>query len=150
MPFAPYVARHVKFTLDGTEYAAEVSDAQLVPSASVQTWQGLTPPSQYSDVGPATWQCNLTFAQDYDEALSLATFLFEHEGEVIPMEFEPQVGGASFTADVVVTPGLIGGAVNTYAEASVTLGVQGKPVRTAPVVAFTVDEGDVGFSDDVA
>jgi hypothetical protein len=133
MAFAPYVARHVSFQLDATEFAAEVSDAQLVPAATVQTWQGLVPASQYSDVGPATWTVNLTFAQDYNEALSLATFLFDNEGSIVPMTFEPQEGGAAFTADVVITPGLIGGAVNAYAEATVTLGVQGKPTRTPPV-----------------
>jgi hypothetical protein len=133
MPFAPYVARHVSFMLDATEYAAEVSDAQLVPAATVQTWQGLTPPSQYSDVGPATWTVQLTLAQDYNEALSLATFLFDHEGEVIPMTYEPQDGGASFAAPVIITPGTIGGPVNSYAEATVTLGVQGKPVKTPAI-----------------
>jgi hypothetical protein len=140
MAFAPYVARHVKFTLGATEYAAEVSDAQLVPAATVQTWQGLTPPSQYSDVGAATWTCQVVFAQDYNEALSLATFLFDHEGETIPMEFEPQIGGAAFSADVIITPGLIGGAVNAYAEATVTLGVQGKPTRTPPVALDALSE----------
>ena len=133
MPFAPYVARHVSFMLDDTEYAAEVSDAQLIPAATVSTWQGLTPPSQYSDVGPATWTAQVVLAQDYDEALSLATFLFDHEGETIPMTFEPQAGGTGFTADVIITPGTIGGAVNAYAEATVTLGVQGKPVKTPAV-----------------
>ena len=130
MAFAPYVARHVSFLLDATEYAAEVSDAQLVPAATVQTWQGLTPPSQYSDVGPATWTVSLTLAQDYNEALSLATFLFDNEGSTVPMTYEPQEGGTSFAANVIITPGLIGGPVNSYAEATVTLGVQGKPTRT--------------------
>jgi hypothetical protein len=133
MPFAPYVARHVSFQLGSDEYAAEVSDAQLIPATTVSTWQGLTPPSQYSDVGPATWTCQVVLAQDYDEALSLATFLFDHEGETIPMTFEPQAGGTGFAADVIITPGTIGGAVNAYAEATVVLGVQGKPVKTPAV-----------------
>ena len=127
---APFVLKDAQFTVALDNYEAHTSQVEFVPSVQTLTWQGLTPPSQYSDVGPATWTCQVTLAQDYDEALSLATFLFDHEGEKIPMTFEPQAGGTGFTADVIITPGTIGGAVNTYAEATVTLGVQGKPVKT--------------------
>ena len=44
------------------------------------------------------------------------------------MVFTPKNGGPSFSADVVITPGAIGGAVNAFATTSVTLGCNGKPV----------------------
>ena len=50
------------------------------------------------------------------------------------MTFQPVNGsGPSFTVSVIITPGAIGGAVNSVATGSVTLPCTGKPVLVPAV-----------------
>lgn len=124
----PLVLKDVIMEIGADDFAKHVSSVAFVPSASTVTWQGMSPDASFSDVGLATWTLQLTYAQDWTAATSLSRYLFENEGDTVAVEFKPKSGvGPSFTANVTITPGQIGGAVNAVSEATVTLGSD-KPV----------------------
>jgi len=123
----PIFLRDVVLTIAANDYQAHVSTVEFAPSGNIVTWQGLTPESVFSFAVPATWTCNLSYAQDWETPDSLSRYLFEHEGETVVARFEPTAGGPAFTADIILVPGTIGGAVSAVGTASVTLGVEGRP-----------------------
>ncbi len=125
---APFVLKDVLLTVGTDSYEAHVSQVEFTPSASTQTWQGLTPASVHTDMSTATWTCTLAYAQDWETANSLSRYLYDNEGQTKSVVFRPKSGtGPSFEADIIITPGAIGGTVNSFATATVTLGVKGKP-----------------------
>jgi len=126
---SPIILKNVLFQVDLDSYEKHVSSVEFVPSASTVTWKGLTPASVFTFGSTATWQCNVSFAQDWETDDSLSLYLFENEGEEIDVVFEPVNGGAGFSATLIVAPGSIGGAVDSVAVSTVTLGVKGKPVH---------------------
>lgn len=124
----PFILKDVLLTLDADNYEAHVSQVEFTPSSSPQTWQGLTPTATFTDVTTATWTCVLNYAQDWSNPDSLSYKLHAEEGAEWPVVFKPVSGsGPTVTATLIVTPGAIGGTVNSYATASVTLAVKGKP-----------------------
>lgn len=124
----PIVLKNVLLSFGTDSYEKNVSGVEFVPSVSQVNWKGLHPDAVHTDVSKATWVCNLNYAQDWETADSLSQYLLEHEGETVSATFEPVNGGAGFTADLVITPGAIGGQVDAVATASVSLGVKGRPV----------------------
>lgn len=124
----PLVLKDVVLSFGTDSYEKHVSGVTFTPSSDTITWQGLTPDSKSTDVTAADWTCQLDYVQDWETEDSLSRFLFENEGEEIAATFKPRSGsGPSFTANLIVTPGAIGGVVNAYATTSVTLGSD-KPV----------------------
>lgn len=117
----------VQFT---DSYEKAVTAVVFTPSTSVITATAVSPGATYTDSTPATWTCDLTFLQDWEDPDSLARFLFDNEGVTLPITVEPKAGGTSFAATVVIVPGSVGGTVGTYAESTVSLGCLGKPVPT--------------------
>lgn len=128
----PFILSDTTFTVEADNYEAHVSGVTFTPSSSVTTWKGLTPDAVFSFGTNATWTCDLEFAQDWSTAGALSRYLFEHEGEEIDVVFAPVSGGPTISATLIVTPGAIGGAVDSVATATVSLGVKGKPTL-APV-----------------
>lgn len=116
---------------DGVNYKKHVDQVEFVPSSQTQSWTGLGG-NTFTDVSTATWVCTLRYAQDWDTEGSLSEYLFDHEGEHVPVKFKPRTGsGSTFEAVVVITPGSVGGQVNTIATpTSATLGCESKPTRT--------------------
>ena len=130
----PFILKDVLLTIESDNYEAHVSQVEFTPSASTQAWQGLTPTATFTDVTTATWTANLTYAQDWSNPDSLSYKLHEQEGMEWEVVFKPISGsGPSVHATLIVTPGAIGGTVNGYATASVSLAVKGKPQLVAPV-----------------
>lgn len=126
----PITLKNVLLKLGASaEYQKHVSSVEFVPSSSSVVWKGLAN-NTHTSVSTASWVCNLSFAQDWETEDSLSLFLFENEGETVAAIFEPVAGGAGFTANLVITPGSIGGAVDSTAVATVTLGSD-KPVYVA-------------------
>ncbi|MFE6733425.1 hypothetical protein [Microbacterium sp. NPDC057650] len=123
----PFVLKDCMLTVEADNYEAHVSQVQFDPSSQSQSWQGLTPAASFTDAGLATWAVTLAYAQDWVTPAALSRYLFEHEGESKSMTFAPKAGGPSFTAEVTIAAGSIGGTVNQYAVATVTLPVSGKP-----------------------
>lgn len=134
-PVSPFVLKDVDLVLEDGNYAAHCSEVSWRPTAATQTWKGLTPSSVYTDVTSATWAATLTFAQDYDDDLSLSSYLLENEGKKVPATFVPRSGsGKGFAAELTLTPGQIGGAVDAFGTATVTLGsTKPQRVTTSPV-----------------
>lgn len=130
----PIVLKDVILTIGADTYEKNVSAVAFNPSSSVVKWKGLNPTAVFSDVTTADWECALTFAQDWLTPASLSQLLFTTaEGTVLPASFKPRSGsGPSFTANLISTPGSIGGAVDSIADSTVTLGMTGKPALVLP------------------
>lgn len=119
------------------DFKKHVSQVEFTPSSSSVNWTGLGG-NTHTDQSTATWTVTLRYAQDWTSAKSLSRYLFDNEGAIVPVTFKPRAGtgtgfGPSFTANIVITPGAIGGQVNSYAETSVTLGCNGKPLLVPAV-----------------
>lgn len=128
---APLVLKDVTLTIGTDTYEKHVDQVTFTPSAQTITWTGLgSNPS--SDITTATWTCTLNYAQDWTTTDSLSQYLLANEGTTVSMTFKPASGSAqNFTADVIITPGAIGGSVNQFALSSVTLPVDGAPTYSA-------------------
>jgi hypothetical protein len=124
----PIVLKNVTFKVAADEYEKHVSQVEFVPSASAVNWKGLHKDAVFTDIGSATWVCNLSYAQDWATPNSLSQYLFNHEGEAVDVEFAPEVGGPGFSATLLITPGSIGGTVDAVAVGTVSLGVRGRPI----------------------
>lgn len=129
----PFILRDCTFTVATSDYVAHVSTVEFVPSSSTVNWKGLTPAAVYAFGTSATWACNLSFAQDWSTPNSLSRYLYDNEGEEIVVVFEPVAGGTSITATLLIAPGSIGGAIDSVAVSTVTLGVKGKPAIEAVI-----------------
>ncbi|PPG53418.1 hypothetical protein C5C41_06750 [Rathayibacter sp. AY1E9] len=125
----PYVLRDVSLKIAADNYEKAVSAVAFTPTTASVTWQGGTPDASFTMAGATTWVCTITFSQDWDTAGSLSNLLFDSDGQTKAIEFRPIAGGVGFKADVILVPGAMGGAIGSTGEASVTLGVRGKPVR---------------------
>jgi len=126
----PFLMRDCLFQVEEDNYEAHVSQVEFVPSSSVVRFKGLTPTSVHSFGTTAEWVANLTYAQDWNTADSLSEYLHENEGTEIDVTFTPVNGGRPITATLIVTPGAIGGQVDSVAVASVSL-ASTKPVLGA-------------------
>lgn len=135
VPVLPFVLKDVTLQIDTDNYEANVSQVQFDPTAQQQTWKGLTPSAVFTDQSSPTWTCTLAYAQDWATAGSLSQYLDAHVGEIKHVTFVPDVntGQGTFEADIIISPGPIGGTVDAFGVGTVTLGVQGKPEFTPPV-----------------
>lgn len=122
----PLVLKDVTATIGTDDFKKHLDQVTLTPSSSTQSWTGLGS-NTHTDVATATWTLSLNYVQDWESTESLSRYLHENEGETVAFAFTPKAGGPSFTTDVVITPGAIGGTVNAFATTSVTLGCS-KPV----------------------
>lgn len=127
----PLLLKDVEATIGTDDFRKHLSAVTFTPSAEKKTWAGMGR-NTHTDVSEATWEAGLNYVQDWDSPTSLSRYLYENEGETVEMTFRPRSGsGPSFTAEIVITPGAIGGQVNSFAETSVTLGCNGKPLLVA-------------------
>lgn len=125
MAFQPLFMKDVIFSAGSgpTDYAAELSSVLLEPESDQVEWKGLKPASVWTEATPPTWTATLKYAQDWEDAASFARWLWANAGTTQPVTFKPKSGsGPSFTANLSVVSGPIGGDVDTYAESEVTLG----------------------------
>ena len=130
----PIILNDVVLVVAADNYEAHVSKVEFVPTTSIVKWKGLAPTSVHQFPTSSEWVLNLDYAQDWATANSLSQYLFDNEGTSKVFVFKPKKPAAgtapTWTATAYVSPGAIGGAIDTVATASVSLGVQGKPVRT--------------------
>lgn len=130
----PLVLKDVILTFGANSYQKHVSGVVFTPKGSQITFQGLTPDAKYTDVAAAEWTCELSYVQDWETTNSLSAYLFANEGATIAAVFKPRSGsGPTFTANLVISPGAIGGQVNSYATTTVSLGCSGRPVLVPAV-----------------
>ena len=118
----PLVMKDVEAIIGTDDFRKHLDGVTFTPTSSTVTWTGLGK-NTHTDATIATWVAALSYVQDWDTAASLSRYLFEHEGETVEMTFRPRAGsGPSFTANVTITPGAIGGTVNAFATTTVNLG----------------------------
>lgn len=130
MPFAPLFMKDATFTVAATDYAGQLSSVKIVPNSSPVDWHGLTPDSAFSEASAPTYSLEVTYAQDFEDPTSWANLLYDQEGDTVPVTFKPKAGGTvTWTVNVNLIPGDIGGDVGTFAESTVTLGCD-KPVKS--------------------
>ncbi|MGA1838463.1 IPT/TIG domain-containing protein [Herbiconiux sp. 11R-BC] len=131
----PLILKDAVLQIGADQYEKAISNVTFTPSANAITWSGVS--GTFTDTSVATWTASISFVQDWDTAGSLSAYLFNNEGATVAAVFRPRNGtGPSFSVNLIITPGAIGGAGNATAEATVTLGITGKPVLVAgtPVI----------------
>jgi len=129
----PIYLKDVVLTVDGDTYEKHVSGVTFTPSVTSATWKGLEPTAVFTNVGSSTWMIDLAYAQDWETTDSLSAYLFANEGAEITLSFVPVTGGGTWSATVIIVPGAVGGAVDSYAVSTVSLPVQGRPTFTPAV-----------------
>lgn len=127
----PIILNDVTLLIGADNYEASVSQVVFTPSSNIVRWKGMTPTSVFSFNTTAEWTVTLTYAQDWTTANSLSQYLATNEGKAIATKFKPKkpaTGTApTVNATILISPGAIGGQIDSVAEATVTLGVSGKP-----------------------
>ena len=119
----PLVLKDALMTIGTDSFEKAIAKVVFTPKSSTIAFHGLTPDSAFTDVSSAEWTCDLDYVQDWDTTGSLSRYLYTNEGETVAATFAPRNGtGPSFTANLVITPGAIGGQTNAYATTSVSLG----------------------------
>jgi hypothetical protein len=117
----PLVLTNYTIQIGTDSYEKAVKGVTFTPGSPI-TFQGGTPTSKYSH--STDWACKVDYVQDWTTAGSLSRYLHEHEGESVEATFVPTADddeSPSFTATLAILPGVIGGQVNQFSEASVSL-----------------------------
>lgn len=126
----PIYLKDCVVSIAGSDFEKAVSSVQFTPSVTSATFKGLEPTATFTNVGSASWMVDISYAQDWESVGSLSAYLFANEGAEVTLTFEPVNGGSSWSADVIIVPGAVGGSVDSFAVATVSLPVQGKPTFT--------------------
>lgn len=129
----PRIFTNYLLECEGDNYEAHVAEVTLTPSATVVTRRGASPGAKWVGVTQATWVLGLDVTQDWTTADSLSYFLLENEGQTKEFKFSPLEDiGPTFTVTASITPGTIGGALDTVGASPVSLPVHGKPTWAPP------------------
>ena len=125
---APLYMKDVTLTIGTDTYEKHVSGVTITPSASSATWKGLNPAATFTDVSSTTWTLDLTYVQDWDTTNSLSKYLLANAGSTKTIVFKPKSANTpTVTVSAIITPGAIGGQIDSYAESTVSLPVSGQP-----------------------
>ncbi len=115
--------------LGADNYEALVSKAEFVPSTSKSTFKAINGRRVVSS-GKAEWVLNIEFAQDWATPTSLSNKLFADEGTKVTAVLLPLGAGATFTVDVFLESGSVGGTADADLTATASFGCDGKPVKS--------------------
>lgn len=131
---APINLNNVSLVIGTDNYEVSVSRVELVPTTTTAQFRGMTPTATYNVAATTTWVANIDYAQDHATASSLSQYLQTNAGTVKTVVFKPVKPASgtapTYTIDVLIVPGPIGGAVDTVAVGSVSLPCNGQPVRS--------------------
>jgi hypothetical protein len=129
----PQLLKIITFTLDGTDFSDDVLDVEVVPEPgdiqTVKTLDGVT----HSDAESETWGLRIRAVIDWDTVRpGLAYYLFNNKGDSVAFRFRKDTNAISTTnpevqGTVVLVPISYGGNGNEYAEAEVTMPINGTP-----------------------
>lgn len=125
----PYVFKDGTIKIDADNFESAVNSFQLTPTVSTLTFQAITPAGAFTDTTSPTWVAAIGYAQDWDTPGSLSNYLLANAGQTKTLVFTPVAGtgNTTFTVDVIIVPGPIGGPGNTVQVGTVNLGVVGEP-----------------------
>ncbi len=126
---APIVLKDCDLEFELDNYAAHASSIIFTPTASVQTFQGMSPVGQFTDSSEPTWTLNVTFVQDWGSPKSLSKYLYANAGKSTACKFKPKVGTGlpAFNSTVTLAHGAIGGPGGQYPTSTVSMGCT-KPI----------------------
>jgi hypothetical protein len=137
MPASPQILKTIKLTIGGEDFSPDVIDAAVVPAApdeqAVTTLDGVT----HKDVGPVGWALELTCVLDWDSTRpGLAAYLFENSGSqaaFVMNAYDPTAPESAtepeMSGTVTLVPIPYGGTGNEFAQATVSLPIDGTPTR---------------------
>ena len=133
----PQIPKIVIFSLGTTDFSQDVLSVKVVPTPGdvqkVVTLDGVT----HQDVGPEAWALEIEAVQDWDSARpGLAYYLFANKGTSVAFVLKNELGAESaslpkMTGSCRLVPIGYGGEGNVYATSTVTLPIDGTPVRDA-------------------
>jgi hypothetical protein len=129
----PFVMKNAVITFVADDYSKAVSSATLTPSGGITTFKGLKTDAVYTFAQNVTWTLDLEYAQDWSTATSLSRYLFANQGQNVACTVnvnDVASGETSWAMTVSITAGAVGGAIDSVAVATVSLGVVGAPVPT--------------------
>lgn len=132
----PFVLEDAVLEIEDDDFAAAVSAVTIAPQTSTKTFKGLKKTAKFTTQTVDSWLATVTLAQDWENAESLANYLFDpaNEGVTKAATFRPQSEGVGFTVDLVIVPPSIGGNGGDYTTSEVSLGVSGRPEKIAAPV----------------
>ncbi|MDO5534370.1 MAG: hypothetical protein Q4F65_06945 [Propionibacteriaceae bacterium] len=139
MAFKPIMMKNVDLILGdegtGPNFKCQLRSVTLTPNSSPQRLKTLCPQGRYSDVSDPEWDLELGYAHGSTDGAdqALAEYLQENHGEKQPFMFRPQVGGNGYQGTVTVLAGPVGGQIDQWMEGSVTLPVEGQPLRVEAI-----------------
>jgi hypothetical protein len=158
MPGTPLFMRDVTLTLRlssdavgvPVEYQCDVHTAEILPTAGDEvTYSTLCAEGSYSSRGKTSYALHVVAAQRW-AADGLASFLWDHDGELADFTYQAHGDGVTPTADlpgmsgqVQLIAGAYGGEADTYAELDVTLACTSKPAKNVaafPAAAAALEE----------
>jgi hypothetical protein len=124
----PLFFKDAVIQIGADDYGAAISNGMLTPNPTVARFTGLKPNADYKDAD-IDWKLDLTFVQDWESATSLSRKLWASQGTTITdCIIKPKtLGGASFTVDLHILPGSVGGVARAHATSTVSLEVVGQP-----------------------
>lgn len=130
----PQLLKVITFTLDGQDFSEDVLDVEVVPEPGdiqkVTTLDGVT----HQDAAAESWGLRIRAVVDWDTSRpGLAYYLFNNKGDSVPFVFKDDTSANSAThpaigGTVKLVPISYGGNGNEFAEAEVTLPIDGDPV----------------------
>lgn len=129
----PLYLKSVIWEMGGNTYEKAISSGALTPTVPTATFKGLSEDAVYTQAGVASWMADISFVQDWENTDSLSAYLFNNQGSEVALSFTTSATSGTFDCTVVIVPGSIGGAVDSFATTSVSLPVIGQPVFTPAV-----------------
>lgn len=81
----------------------------------------------------STWTLAANILQDFDNEAGVIAYSWEHDGETVPFEWQPNATAPTYTGNVVVEALEVGGDVNRRNFSDLEWSITAKPTVTYPV-----------------
>lgn len=120
------------FTVEGTDYANQLTRVRLVPDTPTQTLRTLVPDGSISDVDSPTWTLELAGIQKWATGGFTKLLNDTAPGTLLDVVWEPLtdvVGQPQWTFQVKAMPVGAGGDQGAFATFEIVLAVEGQPVE---------------------
>ena len=122
----PYVLKDAVLTIAEDDFTAAIAQAVFVPQVQWLWSTRLGSVTASPVFAGIRWTVTLSYLQDLTDG-SLTLYLLEHVAETREVVFTPVAGGKSVRADVMLSPGQLGGVPNQLATATATMPLFDEP-----------------------